>query len=208
MRKYYGKEKCRILKQVRAKIAKENDIEWIVEECPHKGDCLGTCPKCEAEVRELEKKLESRRRAGLTVALAGVAAGVALTVSGCALPPAENSGGPAAGGSAADGKTAADGASAQTSDEAGVAVLEGEILDDGSRLTITDDDVFMGDVAEPLQGEPAYYPDTEEDTADESADADTTDGGTVTAAETSGEETGDQPLIMGMMAAPDDGELE
>ena len=76
MKKYYGKEKCRILKQVRAEIAKNNGIDWIIEECPHKGDCLGTCPKCEAEVRELEKKLEERRRLGLNVALAGVAAGI------------------------------------------------------------------------------------------------------------------------------------
>ena len=60
--KYHGKEKCRILKQIRAQIAESNDIEWIVEECPHKGDCAGTCPKCEAEVRELERKLEERKK--------------------------------------------------------------------------------------------------------------------------------------------------
>lgn len=81
--KYYGKEKCRILKQIRAEIAKSNDIEWIVDECEHKGNCLGTCPKCEAEVRELERKLEERKNLGKTVAIVGVAAGIALSVSGC-----------------------------------------------------------------------------------------------------------------------------
>ena len=33
--KYYGKEKCRILKEIRAEIAKQNDIEWVVSECKH-----------------------------------------------------------------------------------------------------------------------------------------------------------------------------
>ena len=45
--KYYGKEKCRILKEIRAEIARANDIEWVVSECKHKGNCKGTCPKCE-----------------------------------------------------------------------------------------------------------------------------------------------------------------
>ncbi len=84
--KYHGKEKCRILKQIRAQIAESNDIEWIVEECPHKGDCAGTCPKCEAEVRELERKLEERKKLGKRIAVAGVAAGIALSVSGCSVP--------------------------------------------------------------------------------------------------------------------------
>ena len=45
--KYYGKEKCRILKEIRAEIAKANDIEWVTSECKHQGNCKGTCPKCE-----------------------------------------------------------------------------------------------------------------------------------------------------------------
>ena len=81
--KYYGKEKCKILKQIRAEIAKNNDIEWMIDECEHKGNCTGTCPKCEAEVRELERKLEERKRLGKAVAVAGVAAGIALSVTGC-----------------------------------------------------------------------------------------------------------------------------
>lgn len=81
-----GKEKCKILKQIRAEIAKNNDIEWITSECQHKGECKGTCPKCEAEVRQLERALETKRMMGQSVAVAGIAAGMALSVTGCALP--------------------------------------------------------------------------------------------------------------------------
>ncbi len=82
-KKYYGKEKCRILKQIRAEIAKQNDIAWVVEECSHKGNCRGTCPKCEAEVRQLEKALERRAALGKTVAVVGISAGLSLSVTGC-----------------------------------------------------------------------------------------------------------------------------
>ena len=41
--KYYGKEKCRILKEIRAEIARQNGISWTVESCAHKGNCRGTC---------------------------------------------------------------------------------------------------------------------------------------------------------------------
>ncbi len=81
-----GKERCRILKEIRQKIADENDIRFVTEECRHKGDCLGTCPKCESELRYLEKELEKRRKLGKTVAIAGLTASIALTTSGCADP--------------------------------------------------------------------------------------------------------------------------
>ena len=84
--KYYGKEKCRILKTIRAEIARQNDIEWVVSECSHKGDCRGTCPKCEQEVRQLEAALARREALGKTIAVAGISASLALTVAGCANP--------------------------------------------------------------------------------------------------------------------------
>jgi len=86
MKKYYGKEKCRILKTIRAEIARQNDIEWVVSECSHKGDCRGTCPKCEQEVRQLEAALARREALGKTIAVAGISAGLALSVAGCANP--------------------------------------------------------------------------------------------------------------------------
>ena len=48
-----GKQTCKILKEIRKQVARANDIEYVVSECQYKGDCLGTCPKCEAEVRYL-----------------------------------------------------------------------------------------------------------------------------------------------------------
>ena len=78
-----GKERCRILKEIRREIAESNDIEFVTAECRHKGDCLGTCPKCEEELRYLERELEKRQRLGKAVAIAGLAVSVALTSAGC-----------------------------------------------------------------------------------------------------------------------------
>ena len=72
-----GKEICRILKEIRRQIAKANDIEFVTAECRHKGDCAGTCPKCESEVAYLEEQLARRRRLGLTTRVAGLALGLA-----------------------------------------------------------------------------------------------------------------------------------
>lgn len=69
-----GKQTCRILKEIRRQIAEVNDIEFATSECRYKGDCLGTCPKCEAEVRYLEQQLRARSLAGKAVALAGISA--------------------------------------------------------------------------------------------------------------------------------------
>ena len=78
-----GKEVCRTLKDIRAGIARQNDIPWETEECGFKGECRGTCPRCEAEVRRLEEALAKRRRLCKAVALAGVAAGMVTALSGC-----------------------------------------------------------------------------------------------------------------------------
>ena len=69
---YKGKRTCKILKEIRAQIAAENDIAFVTSECKHQGDCAGTCPKCEAEVRYLEKELEKRIRLGKAVTVAGL----------------------------------------------------------------------------------------------------------------------------------------
>ena len=69
-----GKQTCKILKEIRRQIAEANGIEFVTSECRYKGDCLGTCPKCEAEVRYLELQLRDRSLAGKAVALAGISA--------------------------------------------------------------------------------------------------------------------------------------
>ena len=48
---YIGKKKCRILKGIRMKIAAANGISYAPHKCGHKGDCKGTCPACEREIR-------------------------------------------------------------------------------------------------------------------------------------------------------------
>ena len=71
-----GKQTCKILKEIRRQIAEANDIEFITSECQYQGDCLGTCPKCEAEVRYLEQQLERKRIAGKAVTVLGISAGL------------------------------------------------------------------------------------------------------------------------------------
>ena len=48
-----GKVTCRILKEIRQQIANANDIKFVTSKCRYQGDCLGTCPKCEAEIHYL-----------------------------------------------------------------------------------------------------------------------------------------------------------
>lgn len=81
-----GKSKCKLLKEIRRQIAAENDIEFVTSECKFQGNCSGTCPKCEAEVRYLEQQLLKRRQAGKAVAVAGIAAALIVTASGCIEP--------------------------------------------------------------------------------------------------------------------------
>ncbi|MBE6613425.1 MAG: hypothetical protein E7632_13150 [Ruminococcaceae bacterium] len=81
-----GKEKCAVLKSIRRDIAKANDIPLDIPECTHKGDCPGTCPRCESEVKTLERALDKRRSAGFKVAIAGISAGlIALNTASCEL---------------------------------------------------------------------------------------------------------------------------
>ena len=79
--KYVGKEKCRVLRRIRAEIARRNNIAWTEEECTYEGDCKGTCPKCEAEVRQLEHELENLAARGDKVHITGVAERISLSIT-------------------------------------------------------------------------------------------------------------------------------
>ena len=72
-----GKKICKTLKEIRLQVARANDIPYEPTECKHKGDCLGTCPKCEEEVRYIEQQLDVRRMLGKAVKVAGVSVGIA-----------------------------------------------------------------------------------------------------------------------------------
>jgi len=78
-----GKTTCKVLKEVRRKIADANGIPLQERECTHTGDCAGTCPYCESEVRYLERELSKRKCLGKAVAVAGIALS-AVTMAGCA----------------------------------------------------------------------------------------------------------------------------
>lgn len=68
-----GRRTCEVLKEVRRKVAQENNIALTERECTFEGDCRGTCPYCEAEVRYLERELQRRKALGRAVAVAGLA---------------------------------------------------------------------------------------------------------------------------------------
>lgn len=78
-----GKEICGVLKEIRQQVANENDIAFETSECQFEGECKGTCPKCEAEVRYLENEISKRKQLGKVAAIAGISMGVALTFSSC-----------------------------------------------------------------------------------------------------------------------------
>ena len=75
-----GKAICKVLREVRQRIAKENGISYKPVECHHEGECSGTCPGCEKELRYLEEQLRNKQRGGLGLKVAGIAAGVCVTV--------------------------------------------------------------------------------------------------------------------------------
>ena len=73
-----GKDICKELKALRRRIADENQIPLETEECTYKGECCGTCPRCDAEVRYLEDALSHRLSLGKAATVAGLALGLAV----------------------------------------------------------------------------------------------------------------------------------
>ena len=75
-----GKSTCKLLKDIRQQIADANGISYRPKECHYKGDCAGTCPACEEEIRYLEGELKARKGNGFGMKVAGIAAGICATV--------------------------------------------------------------------------------------------------------------------------------
>ena len=75
-----GRSTCKLLKSIRQQIADANGISYRPIECQHKGDCAGTCPACEEEIRYLEGELKARKGNGFGMKVAGIAAGICATV--------------------------------------------------------------------------------------------------------------------------------
>lgn len=81
-----GKDRCKVLSDIRKQIADANGIRYEVRECTHKGDCAGTCARCDAEVQYLENELLRRQSLGKAVKIAGLATVTALSVAACTPP--------------------------------------------------------------------------------------------------------------------------
>lgn len=78
-----GRKVCNELKAVRKQIADANGIVYSPIECTHKGDCPGSCPACDEELRYLEQQLSLQRSLGKVVVVAGLSLGVATCFSSC-----------------------------------------------------------------------------------------------------------------------------
>ena len=68
-----GKEKCKILKELRKRIADLNGIEYTITNCSNEANCLGTCAQCDAEIKYLEEQIQSLIENGDSVNLIGIA---------------------------------------------------------------------------------------------------------------------------------------
>ena len=79
-----GKATCEILKQIRQQIADANGIDYTTTPCTFDGECSGTCPRCESEVRFIERKLNELQRQGRKIVVTGLAAGMLAVGSGSA----------------------------------------------------------------------------------------------------------------------------
>ena len=55
-----GKEMCEVLKSMRKKIAEQYGLVYEPTECHHEGNCQGTFPRCDAELRDLQRQLEEK----------------------------------------------------------------------------------------------------------------------------------------------------
>lgn len=76
-----GKKICETLKAIRRDIASANDIDYTPTPCDHDGDCAGTCPACESEMRWIERQLRARKVLGKAVTIAGVSMALSLGAS-------------------------------------------------------------------------------------------------------------------------------
>ena len=80
----HGKHICEQLKAIRLDIARANGIKYVPRECHHEGDCSGTCPACESEMRYLEREIARRCSLGKAALIAGVSLGLmSFTATSC-----------------------------------------------------------------------------------------------------------------------------
>ncbi len=143
-----GKKKCKMLREIRRQIANENDIPYVTEDCKYKGDCKGTCPKCESELRYLEEQLEKRRALGIKVTVSALAVGLITTSAGCRTAGYTQLDGDVPYTQEADlgGAVAPDDCD-PTDGQDDIEVLEGEVAEEPTEDETADTEVLEGDAA-------------------------------------------------------------
>ena len=86
----HGKYICNALKAVRLDIARANGIEYTPKACKHEGECAGTCPACESEIRYLEREIARKRSMGKAALVAGVSLALSsLSAMATSVSPSE-----------------------------------------------------------------------------------------------------------------------
>ena len=78
------KEKCRLLKQIRKEISETNGIVYLTSECSFDGECEGTCPKCDAEIRYLDSEIQRLAQEGKSISLSGLTLCAIDSITNCA----------------------------------------------------------------------------------------------------------------------------
>lgn len=165
-----GKSKCKILKQIRQKIADENDIPLVTQECGYQGECSGTCPKCEQELRYLEQQLARRQALGKRVTVTALAAGLLASLTGCPAPQTP------------DGTALVTENTQQTTEDfqiMGIVPMTEKVTEPDGELPSSTDAELPTEPEEPfeLAGDVVYVPEEPEELTGRSADAsEETDG--------------------------------
>ena len=57
----FGKEKCSYLKTLRRQICEREKLDVEIAECSQEEACIGTCPRCEYELKRIANALEERK---------------------------------------------------------------------------------------------------------------------------------------------------
>ena len=77
-----GKRTCDVLKEIRKIVSEKENIDLHQTECNFKGNCSGTCPKCEKELTELNKKVDHKKLVAILSTLT-----MATTLTACSFGP-------------------------------------------------------------------------------------------------------------------------
>ena len=62
--KNQGKKICEELKSIRERVAAVNGIDYHATPCDYEGECPGTCPTCESELKYLNDRLKEKKERG------------------------------------------------------------------------------------------------------------------------------------------------